>query len=210
METFEVTLRFFREGGFFMYPILVVMALGIAVAVERWLYLRRCSRENRQLWSEMLPLMNQGKHAAAEQLATASDTPIGRVLGHGLSRARTQASRSEVEVAMEEGLMEVVPLLERRTHYLATFANIATLLGLLGTIIGLIQGFTAVASVNPAEKANLLAASISVAMNTTAFGLMVAIPLLLVHSWLSSTTNELVDSLEMASTKFLNSLGLKH
>lgn len=210
MEVIATTLRFFKDGGFFMYPIMIVMALGLAVAVERWLYLYRAGRENRRLWVEMLPLMNQGKHDAAEKIANGSETPIGRVLGHGLSRARTNPTRAEVEVAMEEGLMEVVPLLERRTHYLATFANIATLLGLLGTIIGLIQGFTAVASVNPAEKANLLAASISVAMNTTAFGLMVAIPLLLVHSWLSSTTNELVDSLEMASTKFINSLGLKH
>lgn len=210
MEVLATTLRFFKEGGFFMYPILIVMAVGLAVAIERWLYLRRAGRENRKLWAEMLPLMNQGKHQAAEQIATASETPIGRVLGHGLTRARTNPTRTEVEMAMEEGLMEVVPLLERRTHYLATFANIATLLGLLGTIIGLIQGFTAVASVNPAEKANLLASSISVAMNTTAFGLIVAIPLLLVHSWLSSTTNELVDSLEMASTKFINSLGLKH
>lgn len=210
MEALSIPLRFFKEGGFFMYPILVIMAIGLAVAIERWLYLRRAGRENRKLWGEMLPLMNQGKHQAAEQIATTSETPIGRVLGHGLARARTNPTRTEVEMAMEEGLMEVVPLLERRTHYLATFANIATLLGLLGTIIGLIQGFTAVASVNPAEKANLLAASISVAMNTTAFGLIVAIPLLLAHSWLSSTTNELVDSLEMASTKFMNSLGLKH
>jgi biopolymer transport protein ExbB len=210
MDMLATMLRFFKEGGFFMYPILVVMAIGLAVAIERWLYLRRAGKENRKLWAEMLPLMNQGKHQAAEQVANGSETPIGRVIGHGLARARTNPTRAEVEVAMEEGLMEVVPLLERRTHYLATFANIATLLGLLGTIIGLIQGFTAVASVNPAEKANLLAASISVAMNTTAFGLIVAIPLLLAHSWLSSTTNELVDSLEMASTKFLNSLGLKH
>jgi len=209
METLALMFRFFKEGGFFMYPILVVMVLGLAIAIERWLYVRRASRENRRVWSEMLPLMNQGKHQDAERVANESETAIGRVLGHGLARSRTHASRGEVEMAMEEGLMEVVPLLERRTHYLATFANIATLLGLLGTIIGLIQGFTAVSNVNPAEKADLLAASISVAMNTTAFGLIVAIPLLLIHSWLSSMTNDLVDSLEMASTKFMNSLGLK-
>src|SRR5690554_2057720 len=99
-----------------------------------------------------------------------------------------------------------MPRLEKRTHYLAIFANIATLLGLLGTIIGLIQAFTAVASANPAEKADMLSASISVAMNTTAFGLMVAIPLLLIHSLLQTRTTELVDSLEMASVKFLNLL----
>ena len=102
--------------------------------------------------------------------------------------------------------MEVVPRLEKRTHYLATFANIATLLGLLGTIIGLIRAFTAVSAANPAEKADLLSASISVAMNTTAFGLMVAIPLLLLHALLQTKTTELVDSLEMASVKFLNTL----
>lgn len=103
-------------------------------------------------------------------------------------------------------MMEVLPRLEMRTHYLATLANIATLLGLLGTIIGLIRAFTAVANANPAEKADMLSASISVAMNTTAFGLMVAIPLLLVHTVLQTKTNQIVDSLEMASVKFLNTI----
>src|SRR5210317_1157694 len=112
--------------------------------------------------------------------------------------------RDDIEIAMEEGLMEVIPRLEKRTHYLATYANLATLLGLLGTIMGLINAFTAVSSANPAEKADLLSASISVAMNTTAFGLMAAIPLLLIYSVLQTKTTELVDSLEMASVKFLN------
>ena len=107
-------------------------------------------------------------------------------------------------MAMEEGLMEAIPGLERRTHYIATFANIATLLGLLGTIMGLINAFTAVASADPAQKADLLSASISVAMNTTAFGLMAAIPLLLCFTYLQSKTNQLIDSMEMASVKFLN------
>ncbi len=100
--------------------------------------------------------------------------------------------------------MEVIPHLERRTHYIATFANIATLLGLLGTIMGLINAFTAVASADPSQKADLLSASISVAMNTTAFGLMAAIPLLLAFTYLQNKTNQLIDSMEMASVKFLN------
>ena len=99
-----------------------------------------------------------------------------------------------------------MPRLEKRTHYLATFANLATLLGLLGTIIGLISASTAVAAANPAEKADMLSTSISVAMNTTALGLMVAIPLLLVHAVLQTKTTELVDSLEMATVKFLNTV----
>lgn len=210
MEFFATVLRFFQSGGAFMYPILVVLVIGLAIAIERALYLRRANIENRQLWSNLLPLLNQGKHEVAEQLAGESETAIGRVLGFGLARARGNATRGEIEMAMEESIMEVTPLLERRTHYLATFANIATLLGLLGTIIGLIQGFNAVANVNPAEKANLLSASISVAMNTTAFGLIVAIPLLLSHAWLQSKANDLIDSVEMAAIKFLNSLGLKN
>lgn len=100
--------------------------------------------------------------------------------------------------------MEVMPRLEKRTHYIGTFANIATLLGLLGTIMGLIAAFSAVATANSAEKATLLSASISVAMNCTAFGLIVAITLVLVHAFLQTKTTELVDSLEMASVKFLN------
>jgi biopolymer transport protein ExbB/TolQ len=105
---------------------------------------------------------------------------------------------------MEEGMMEIVPRLEKRTHYIATFANTITLVGLLGTIIGLIKGFTAVAAVNPAEKAEMLSASISVAMNNTAFALMVAIPFLLIHAFLQARASEIVDSLEAAKITFLN------
>jgi len=101
-------------------------------------------------------------------------------------------------------MMEIIPQLEKRTQYIALFANICTLLGLLGTIMGLIAAFTAVANADPAEKADLLSASISVAMNTTAFGLMAAIPLLVFHAMLSSKTGEIIDSLEMASVKTLN------
>ena len=101
-------------------------------------------------------------------------------------------------------MMEIIPQLEKRTPYVALFSNICTLLGLLGTIMGLIEAFTAVANANPAEKADLLSASISVAMNTTAFGLMAGIPLLIIHALLNSKTGEIVDSLEMASVKTLN------
>jgi len=122
----------------------------------------------------------------------------------GLARFRNSQSRSDVEYAMEEGLMEVLPRFEKRTPYLATLANVATLLGLLGTIMGLISAFTAVAEADPADKASMLSDSISVAMNTTAFGLMSAIPLLLAHAYLQTRTNEMIDSLEMAGVKLLN------
>jgi biopolymer transport protein ExbB len=206
MDLIGTILAFLKNGGPFMYPIGFVLALGVAIAIERWLFLNRSHRENREMWSRIVPLMSKGDFEGASQIASGSETAVGKVLGYGLVRARDRGDRQDVESAMEESLLEVTPLLEKRTHYLATFANIATLLGLLGTIIGLIQGFSAVANVNPAEKADALSASISIAMNTTAFGLMVAIPLLFLHTWLTTKTNELVDSLEMASVKFINAL----
>ena len=125
---------------------------------------------------------------------------------YGLSRIPGSRRRDDVEKAMEESLIEVIPRLEQRTHYLAAFANIGMLMGLLGTVIGLINAFAAVAQSNPAEKASLLAASISVAMNNTALGLVVAITLLLSHIYLETRTTELTDSLEVATVKVMNSL----
>jgi biopolymer transport protein ExbB/TolQ len=123
-----------------------------------------------------------------------------------MSRIATAQRREDIEKAMEESLIEVIPHLEKRTHYLATLANVGMLMGLLGTVIGLINAFAAVAAVNPAEKAAMLSASISVAMNNTALGLGLAITLLLCHMYLETKTTELIDSLEVASIKFLNSI----
>jgi biopolymer transport protein ExbB/TolQ len=199
-------VEFFVKGGAFMYPIALVFAAGVAIAIERWVYLTVASTRNHQLWRQVVPMLQQGNFRAAVAACQKSNAAIGRILNYGLARVESARRRDDVEKAMEESLMEVVPRLEKRTHYLSTFANLATLLGLLGTIVGLIQAFTAVSNANPAEKADLLSASISVAMNTTAFGLIVAIPLLLVHTLIQTKTTELVDSLEMASVKFLNTL----
>jgi biopolymer transport protein ExbB len=206
MDIYTTFIQFFQSGGMFMYPIVVVLALGVAIAVERYIYLTAARATNQRVWKQVMPLLMDGKYGQAVAVTEKSKSALSRILRYGLDRADTKTQRGDVEVAMEEGLMETVPRLEKRTHYLATFANIATLLGLLGTIMGLIQAFTAVANANPAEKADMLSASISVAMNTTAFGLMAAIPLLLVHSLLQTKTNALVDSLEMASVKFLNAV----
>ncbi len=206
MDIYGTIVRFFQEGGLFMYPIVVVFGFGLVIAVERYLYLSMSSVNNRRVWKKLVPLLTAGNYRQAIAITTKSKAAIGTILNYGLSRIKSARRRDDIEKAMEESLMEVLPRLEKRTHYLATFANIATLLGLLGTIIGLIRAFTAVSNANPAEKADLLSASISVAMNTTAFGLMVAIPLLLIHTVLQTKTTELVDSLEMASVKFLNSL----
>jgi biopolymer transport protein ExbB len=188
----------------FMYPILIVFAVGVAIAVERYITLTMITQKNQSAWEEIQPVLKRGDFDTARQMTRQDESTISQVLNMGLARQGAVRRREDIEIAMEESMMEIVPQLEKRTPYVALGANIATLLGLLGTIMGLIQAFTAVANANPAEKADLLSASISVAMNTTAFGLMVAIPLLVTHTVLQSKTGQIVDGLEMATVKVLN------
>lgn len=199
-------VRFFQMGGFFMFPILLVLAAGIAIAIERWLHLKRVMTENRKLWDQVQPVLAEGNFEKAREIVNSDNSVIAQMLGMGLARQGAVRRREDIEIAMEESLMEIIPQLEKRTPYLALLSNIATLFGLLGTIMGLIAAFTAVATASPAEKAALLAASISEAMNCTAFGLMSAIPLLLLHARLTTTTGQLVNSLEMVSVKALNAM----
>jgi biopolymer transport protein ExbB len=205
MEGYSM-IAFFQKGGLFMYPILLVFLAGLAITVERWVQLNRARSVNRKMWNLLHPVLTKGEFDKAKSIISKDDSTISQMLGMGLARMGVVRRREDIEIAMEESMMEIIPQLEKRTPYVALLSNIATLLGLLGTIMGLIEAFTAVANANPTEKADLLSASISVAMNTTAFGLMAAIPLLLFHSKLTSTTGQIVDSLEMASVKALNSL----
>ena len=187
-----------------MYPILIVFAVGVSIATERYIKLMSVRNQNKKVWEDIHPMLETGEFDKARGILKEDQSAIGGLLNMGLARQGSVRRRDDIEIAMEESMMEIIPQLEKRTPYVALFSNIATLLGLLGTIMGLIEAFTAVANADPAEKADLLSASISVAMNTTAFGLMVAIPLLIVHANLTSKTTEIVDSLEMASVKTLN------
>jgi biopolymer transport protein ExbB/TolQ len=204
MSVFEFAVKFFQDSGLAIYPSILIMALGLAIAIERFVFLNRARSENRKLWAKVLPLLQSGKFKEVLSVASSSDAAIGKIVANGLERMQSPARREDIDNAMEEGMMEIVPRLEKRTHYIATLANVITLVGLLGTIIGLIKGFTAVAAVNPAEKAELLSASISIAMNNTAFALSVAIPFLLIHAFLQARTGEIVDGLEAAKISFLN------
>ena len=204
MDFFYSIVSFFLSGGIFMLPILIVFAFGVAIAVERYVTLSIVTNKNQAVWDKVQPLLAEGHFDEAREVTSEDESTISQVLNMGLSLQGAVRRREDIEIAMEESMMEIVPRLEKRTPYVALASSIATLLGLLGTIMGLIQAFTAVAKANPAEKADLLSASISVAMNTTAFGLMVAIPLLVVHAVLTSKTGDIVDSLEMATVKALN------
>lgn len=204
MDFFYSIVGFFASGGIFMLPILLVFAFGVAISVERYVTLAIVTNKNQAVWDKVQPLLANGEFDEARDMTSEDESTISQVLNMGLSLQGAVRRREDIEIAMEESMMEIVPRLEKRTPYVALASSIATLLGLLGTIMGLIQAFTAVANANPAEKADLLSASISVAMNTTAFGLMVAIPLLVVHAVLTSKTGDIVDSLEMATVKALN------
>lgn len=199
-----VLVKFFQDGGFWMWPIAIVMAIGVVIALERFIYLLRERTRNQSVWLALQPALNAGDFRKAHEIANQSSAALGRMVAYGLQRIGSARRAEDLEMALEEGLMEIMPRLEKRTGYISMFANIATLLGLLGTIIGLIDAFAAIANANPAEKANLLSSSIAVAMNTTAFGLMAAIPLLMLFTYLQSQTSEIVDSLEMAAVKFAN------
>ena len=198
--------QFFQSGGPFMYPILAVLAIGLAITLERYFYLSVSKSKNRTMIARLLPLLEKGEMDSAVKVAEGSTSTVSAILLKGMENFKSARRRDDFEAAMEESIMEAIPRLEKRTHYLAMFANISTLLGLLGTIIGLIRAFTAVAQVDPSMKAEILSTSISVAMNTTAFGLMVAIPLLLFYSVLQSKTTSIIDSLEMSIVKFVNHL----
>ncbi|RDV28186.1 MotA/TolQ/ExbB proton channel family protein [Alteromonas aestuariivivens] len=206
MDFLNVVVRFFQEGGPFMFPIAIVLALGLAIAIERFVFLGSARRTNKKAFAQIEPMLSARQFDKILQLGQQNRAPVSRVIAAGIARLKLSPRREDVEYAMEEGLMETIPRLEKRTPYLGTLANISTLLGLLGTIIGLIAAFSAVANADPAEKASLLSQSISVAMNTTAFGLIAAIPLLACHSLLQTKTTEIVDSMEMAGVKCINLL----
>jgi biopolymer transport protein ExbB/TolQ len=206
MNFFNSVVNFFKDGGIFLYPLALIFVVGVAIAIERYVYLTRETIRNRALWDDLVPALSTGNFKQVVSLTQNSNASIATILNYGVARVASARRRDDIEKAMDESLLEVIPRIEKRTHYLSSLANIGLLIGLLGTITGLIGAFSAVATANPAEKANLLAAAISVAMNNTASGLGVAITLLLAHMFLESKTTSLIDSLEIASVKFLNSV----
>lgn len=203
---FDAVISFFQTGGQFMYPIAFVFAIGIVIAVERWLFLSSATRSNNKVLGTILDALEKKDHSKVLKVTKSSPAFASSLVKKCIEKAPGLQERADLESVFEEGLLEVSPRLQKRTQYLATLANVATLLGLLGTIIGLIAAFTAVANADPAQKATLLSQSISVAMNTTAFGLITAIPLLLCHTLLQSKATRVLESLQVVGVKCVNSL----
>ncbi len=204
MNIYYTIVKFFQDGGEFMYPIAAVMVVGLAIGIERLIFVSKIRTANRLAFQKIQPLLMQQDFKALMKFMQHSKAPLSELINAGIMKLAATRDRAQLEYAMEEKLMESTPRLEKRTSYLALLANIATLLGLLGTIAGLIAAFGAVANADLSQKATLLSQSIAVAMNTTAFGLIVAIPLLMIHAYVHTKTGEIMDLLDVACIKFLN------
>ena len=196
----------FRTGGIWMYLILLVSIVAIGIVIERFIYLFFKYAINAEAFMAQVQklVMANNIDRAIKLCNAAPSAALPRVIKAGLTRA----NKGEVEIqnAIEEATLEVVPMVQKRTAALQALANIATLLGLLGTIIGLIEAFEALETATPENRQRLLAAGIALAMNTTAFGLIVAIPTLLAHLILSGTTEKILDEIDMYSVKLENLL----
>ncbi len=208
MDIYTSIVGFFQTGGMFMYPIAFILTIGLVIALERWLFLSTAKHTNKRAFSKIQPLLKERKYDQLYEFVKSSSAPVSKIILAGMMAMHNSRRKDDLMSSMQESALETVPRMEKRTPYLATLANVATLLGLLGTIIGLISAFTAVADADPSTKATLLSQSISVAMNTTAFGLISAIPLLLIHAVLQSKTTEIIDSLDIVCMKFVNSVSV--
>lgn len=195
----------FKEGGFFMWPILLISLIGAAIIGERIMYIRRASAiQKEEFLKQLNQLVLKGDLERCISYCAQASTPLTRITRAGLMAIASRKSTDEVQTAMDAVALREIPRIEQRTGLLAMFSNMATLLGLLGTITGMIGAFGAVSKVAPSEKATMLAASISEAMNCTAFGLIVAIPLLGAYGWLQTRGQELVDDVHEAAVATLN------
>lgn len=198
---------FIQGGGVFMWVILLIWGVGIAIAFERYRKLRSMDIDGPSFMNELQRYILSNDIQGAIRVCSGSVSALAKVLKSGLKRA-TQNS-DQVQNAIDATALEVIPKVELRLNYLGLIANISTLFGLLGTIQGLIQSFSAVASADPAQKAELLAMGIAKAMNTTALGLFSAITIMMIHAVLSSKAEKIVNEIDEFSVKLLDLLGTK-
>lgn len=198
--------EFYQQGGVFMHFIALSAILGSGVMIERFIFLFfRFNINGGQFFNQIQKLVMANNIDRAIKLCNAAPSAaLPKVIKAGLTRA----NKGEVEIqnAVEEATLEVVPQIMKRTPALQALGNIATLLGLLGTIIGLIEAFAALKNATPDSRQELLSAGIALAMNTTAFGLIVAIPCLVAHLLLSGMTKKIIDEIDQYSVKLENLL----
>ncbi len=203
-DMFGTLAKHYHEGGWMMHPILVSLVFVLGLVIDRIiaLYFRSSIDKEAFLRGLKKHIYNGDLDKAISFTAAQKKTPLTSVIKAGL--INVPKGEADVQAAMDEATLRESPKIERRTGYLAMLGNVATLLGLLGTIVGLIGAFGAVANANPADKATILANSISEAMNCTAFGLLTAIPALVAFSVLQGRTQQMMDEINETSVAVLN------
>jgi biopolymer transport protein ExbB/TolQ len=211
MNPLETFATFFKAGGPFMYPIFVLAVVIVAIAAERWWLLMMKSRiSSKRLVERVVPLIRGGRRDEAARYCKDSQAPLAQVVAAVLSRPTRGTNPLEVEAELfataDAAASVALPPLSKRILYLAMLANAATLLGLLGTVSGLIYSFGAVGQADPAQRSAFLAAGIAEALNCTAFGLIVAVPTLFLHSFFSSQVTAVSDDVEATSVKINHAL----
>jgi biopolymer transport protein ExbB len=203
-QFFEQLRVHWEGGGRGMYPIAVCLVFAIAIIIDRIqvLFFKASIDKEQFLKGLKTHIFNGDLDKAISYTAGQKSTPLTNIVKAGL--INVPKGEDEVQAAMDEASLRESPKIEKRTGYLAMIGNVSTLFGLLGTILGLIKCFGAVASVDPATKATVLSLGISEAMNCTAFGLTVAIPALLAYSVLQGKTQHMIDDINESTVGLLN------
>lgn len=199
-------MEVFNEGGIWMYFILAIGIASLGIFLERMVVLYgRASVDKDKFMSNVQRAVLAGDLNAAVNYCNDRGSPLNNIVKAGLIAVMNKGKEDEVQTAMDVTALREVPVIERRTPFLALFGNVATLLGLLATIVGLITSFQAVGkTADPVQKAQLLSAGIAEAMHGTAFGLIVAIPTLLAYSMLQAKTQKILDDIHEVSVGTLN------
>lgn len=198
------------SGYIFMWAILIMLIVAAAIAIERIYYVMVRSNVNAdKFMMEIRKLVSSGNIKRAIELCEqGKQKALPYVVLAGLKRVAESESLDfrSIQNAVDEGTLEVIPQLQKRTNYLSMLANVATLTGLMGTIYGLIIAFEAVGGtqIPEADKPKVLAQGISVAMNTTIFGLAVAVPTLIVYNVIQNKTTQIIDEMDEHLVKLVN------
>lgn len=209
MDFVNVLIERFQGGGPFMYPIAFAFAISIAIILERMArIIFQFNIDGTSFMFEVQKYVLANDIDGAIRLCSgAGKSALGRVIKAGLQRA--SRDEHQIQNAIDAASLEVIPKIEKRLHYLGLIANLATLLGLLGTISGLITSFKAVAAAEASQRQAILSSGISEALNCTAFGLIVAITTMIAHSWLSSRAAVLVEEVDEYSVKLIDLLSAR-
>lgn len=192
---------FVSADAFWMWTILLAQVVSVAIIIERAIALYMMRKTNQKDVSKILALeIRSGQlDKALRRAQSMGNQPMGVIASAGIQAALDMGGKEEIQMKMDEVLLEENSRVEKRIGFLAMFANVATLIGLLGTVTGLIQSFGGIASANAAEKAIILSKGISLAMNATAYGLLVAVPALIMYAVLQNRANALTEDLNKAA-----------